>query len=212
MATTGEECFHQKPIRYYFDSNYDLLFDAAVEHYCTRFLMTVIPAQRCGTCCLEFRPLAGPPHAIPSNAADATAAQAHDARVRAFIRRRLHEVCKEIKGNATYLQQQIAVRERRWRQADAWLNRQDTQLYSVVSYRCSSIGAFEHLSPRVSHGQLVRWGMLAVARAEQGQDLFIEPCQAQRECLHASGVTTVRRSEALEVLRCSASRNGLLVV
>ncbi len=127
MATTGEECFHQKPIHHYFDGGYDLTFDAGIEHYCQRFGEKVIPAQRCGDYCPAFQSLVGKPLSKQSSMANTSAAVAHDARVRDFLKRCLREICKEIEDNITYLEKQRLARERQWREAEAWLNQRNTQ-------------------------------------------------------------------------------------
>jgi hypothetical protein len=130
MATTGEECSHQTPLHFYFDDAYDLIFDAAIEHYCACFHEKVVPAQRCGTRCPKFQPIGGPASALratqPKTEASSTGS-AEFARVRSNIRQQLRAVCKKIGDNATNLEGQIPTRERRWKEADAWLSRPVTQ-------------------------------------------------------------------------------------
>lgn len=127
MATTGEECAYQKAQRLYFDSDYDLLFDSAMVHYCTKFRIEVVPAQRCGTCCSAFVPLGRVPH--PTSVASGQVNPAPDVaeRARNFLRKCMKDVCQEIERNITYLETQVQLRERRWQEAESWLKRPDTQ-------------------------------------------------------------------------------------
>lgn len=127
MAATGEECYYQKPIHLYFDSSYDLTFDAHIEHYCGRFDKNVVPAQCCGTVCPEFKPLVGIPQADHAKADEDAAQAAKRAQVRKFILRRLYEVCDVMRESAKDLAERTAKREQRLRKLDDWLRRPDTR-------------------------------------------------------------------------------------
>ena len=126
MAATGEECFHQKTIHYYFDSDYDLNFDAEAQHYCQRFNEMVIPAKRCGTSCPAFQPLRQTSSFARTKTAETNDELANDSRVRAFLRHQLDVICSEVERNAQYLERQFSERQRRWREMDEWLSQPDT--------------------------------------------------------------------------------------
>lgn len=200
MYATGQECYHQSPIRNYFDSNYDLLFDPAVEHRCAHYGESVVPARRCGTSCPGFQPLSRIAHVPPPSVSTARDAAKHETRVRGFLKRALKTVCAEIERNAAYLEQQLAVREQRWREADAWLHRDDTQPEALAR---EMVQAEQRVARAVAEVQRVKRQLESVKAGHKGsQDLerlWLEQERWEKEVPRAR--QAIQRAEALMVER-----------
>jgi hypothetical protein len=126
VAATGEECYYQKPILDYFDSSYDLIFDAHIEHYCARFDKSVVPARQCGTVCQGFEPLVGTPR-TDQKTDEGGAQTAKSALIRKEIQRQLQDVCDRMRESAKSHAQRTEIRERRLRELDDWLGQPDMQ-------------------------------------------------------------------------------------
>jgi hypothetical protein len=128
VAATGEECYYQTPILEYFDSSYDKIFDAHVEHHCALLGKKVVPARQCGTVCPSFKPLWGMPRTDRPRADEGAAQAAKSAIIRKEIQRQLQAVCDKLRECATSLAQRTEIRKQRLRELDNWLGRPDTQL------------------------------------------------------------------------------------
>lgn len=125
MAATGEECYYQKPILEYFDSSFDKLFDAHIEHYCSRFNKNVVPARQCGTICQGFEPLVGLPRTDQTKRDEGAAQAAKSAHIREIIQRQLQDVCDRLRESTKALAQWTEARKQRFRELDDWLRQPD---------------------------------------------------------------------------------------
>lgn len=199
MATTGEECDYQKPIRNYFDSGYDLIFDAAMVHYCTRFREEVIPARRCGTCCPEFRPLAGAIHSPQTNQATVDTVQANDTRIQAFIQRYLDEACQMIEDSTKYLLSQVETRERHWKETDAWLSQPDTQTEALDH---ELVKAEQDYSAVLSRLQHIQRRLVSVKAGHSGsqdlEQLWLQEDEQERNVQRAKGARDRAAARVIE--------------